>query len=109
MFGGIEFVRFHRDDGPLGATRFEQITDTQHDVIALLEHDTMVGGQVGFTFDAVDQQCVNVGFIGDAKFSVGRKRRTSQADDARRLNRANNFFRGSAFWEAGSAFVDLLG
>lgn len=68
----------------------EQVADTCEDVLGLLDHDTVVAGEIGLALDAVDDEGIDGLAVRDGQLRVGRQCRAPEADNARVLDRAED-------------------
>ena len=78
-------------------------------IVALLEHHPMVGGEVGLALDAIDDQRVDELPLRDLEFGMGGKSRAAEADDAGFLNGREDFVGRCCLERAGGTVDDLLG
>ena len=92
----IRLVRLHSDYCLCGAGCTQQVSDACEYIGGLLQHDAVVGGQVGLALDAIDDEGVQLFSLRRFEFYMGRKRGAAEADNARSLDRHNDLVgRGS--------------
>jgi hypothetical protein len=104
----VGLVGLDADDDALGLSQLEQVADSGVDVLALLEHDPVVGGQEGLALDAVDDHRVDLLVLRDLQLHMGRERRPAEPDDAGVLNRGDDLVDARRAQRAGLAVHHLL-
>ncbi len=82
---GGRLVVFHPDQGQLGFEQVLEHPDAVHDLVGVLLHQPVIGGDVGLAFEAVDDQ--DLGELAAAvELAVGREHGAAEAGDTGLLN-----------------------
>ena len=72
----------YRQNDVLHAGGCLQVTDPAHHVLGLLAHHPIVGGQIRFALDAIDDQRIDVSFDWRAQLDMRRECGSAKPDDA---------------------------
>jgi hypothetical protein len=94
---GIGLVLLDTDHAAGSSERMHHDPDAEVHALRVLDHDAMVGGQVGLALRTIDDQGRNVPAPGRGKLDMGRERRAAEAHHAGFLHGAHDLGTGEPF------------
>ena len=95
VLDGVLLVGLHADGGGLEAKGLHEDAHAAQDSLSLLQHEPVVGGDVGLTLRAVEDECVH---LADARadLHMGGEARAAHTGNAGLLDDFHNLVRGEA-------------